>query len=228
MDIENIEERFKKRLKEGLVKESISKRATAIKKLLKRGIQQGRYPELKDIRANINGVAYTLANTENEAAFVKKVIQKRTEFKNYPTFQKRLEKNRMKMLFLKRSGKEKSFLSLPVEERMELFKKLKKYPEWYLERAILDLGSHFEVISPLGVSQMEERRQYKLIAKLLYDFDLFKESFSKAEEKDEEDLVAYERIIKRAESIPAKKWKERIQGEKERLQKFPSSPSDKR
>jgi len=146
MDIKNIDEGFKKRLKEGLVRESISKRAREIKKLLKRGIEQGRYTELEDINANLNDVAYTLAYTESEKAFVEKVIQERTKFKNYPSFKNLMEKDRMKMLFLKRSGKEKAFLNLPVKERMELLKKHKKYPEWYLKRAALDLGSYFEAL----------------------------------------------------------------------------------
>jgi len=227
MNLRDMEERFKKRLKEGIPKKGVDEKAIDIEKQLKKGVQQGRYPELKDIGADLKSVAYTLANTESEAAFVEEVKRKGRQFKNYPTFGKRLEKTRMKMSFLRRSGKEKEkgFLSLPVKEKMELLKKLTKYPEWYLDRATLDLGSHFEAISPPGVSQVEERRQYRLIAKLLYDFDLFKQSFTKAEEEHEEELIAYERVVKRAESILAKAWKERIQGEKERLHKSHSTPS---
>jgi hypothetical protein len=235
MDIRDIEERFKKRLKEGIVKESIHKRATKIENLLKRGIQQGQYSELKDIGADLEDVAYILAYTENEAAFVKEVKRKGRQLKNYPTFGKRLEKARMKELFMKRSGKYEYYHKLPVEERMKEIRNLRKYPEWYLDRAILDLGSYFEAISSPNVKQAEERRQYKLIANLLYDFDLFKQPFNKAWNEDEQDFDeakreehARERVVKRAEAILDKVWKERIQGERERLQKSPSSHSIKR
>ena len=227
--IKKVEVGFKRAAVDALSKDKegvINKRTMDIEKKLNRGIEKGQYSELKDIGADLKEVACIIAYTEYEVAFVKKVIEKRREFKNDSTnFGKRLKKTRMKILFLKRSGKYDYYHKLPVEERMKKLSKLKKYPEWYLDRAILDLGSYFEAISLPSVSQVEERRQYRLIAKLLYDFDLFKQSFNKAEEKDEEDLIAYERVIKRAESIPAKKWKERLQAEKERLQKFSSSPS---
>lgn len=233
MDIEAIKKRFKEIIKGSTTEKSIEKRANELETILKRDVQRGKYPELKDIGADLKDVAYILTITEHEVAFVKKVIQKRKDFKNYQTLGKRLEKNRIKILFLERSGKDMSFKDSPeVEERIHKQKKiveqLKKYPEWYLDRAILDLGSYFEVISLPGIKQTENRRQYELIAQLLYDFDLFKQEFSKKKTEDEERDLATERVKKRAEAIPAKKWKERIQAEKERLQKYHPSPSIKR
>jgi hypothetical protein len=228
-----------KRFKESVPEENIEERTAKIRKLLEGGIKRGHYPELKNIGADLEAVAYTLANAEVGAEFVKKVIQKRREFKNDRTFGKRLEKNRMKRLLLERIGKDISFKNLPKEERIrkqkELIEKLKKYPEYYLDKAILDLGSYFEVISPSNVKQAEERRQYQLIADLFDDFDLFKQSFNKAWDNDERDWDepkkrehARERVVKRAEAIPANVWNEHIQGERERLQRSPFCPSIKR
>ena len=238
MDTEEILERLRTKIKESETKENIKERAEEIRKRLEKEVKKGRYAELKEIGADLKDVAYILAYTEEGAAFVKKVLQKTRQFKNYPTFGKRLEKNRMKRLLLERSGKDLSFKELPKEERIrkqkELIENLRKYPEYYLDKAILDLGSYFEAISPSNVKQAEERRQYKLIANLLDDFDLFKQGFNKAWDENEQDWDegkreehARERVVKRAEAIPAKVWKERIQGEKERLQKSLSSPTIK-
>jgi hypothetical protein len=227
MDTEEILERLKIKIKQNETKENIKERAEEIRRSLKKEVKKGRYAELKEIGADLKDIAHILAYTENNASFVKKVIQKQRKFKNDPTnFGKRLEKNRIKILFLKRSGKYEYYHKLPVEERIKELKKLRKYPEWYLDRVILDLGSYFEAISPQNVKQAEERRQYKLIADLLDDFDLFKQSFGKAWDADEQDWDeakkeehARERVVRRAEGIPSKVWKERIQGEKERLHK---------
>jgi hypothetical protein len=106
-----------------------------------------------------------------------------------------------------------------LSERAPVEKLPKKPPEWYLDRAILDLGSYFEAISPSRTKRAEERRQYRLIARLLYDFELFTQEFSNAKDEAEEQEQARERIVKRAEDIPAKIWKEHIQRVKEGLLK---------
>jgi len=207
--------------------DEVLKRTQEIKALLEKGMNQGRYVELKRIGANLEDVAYILALPDKEASYVKSIIEKRKKSKNDPTnFGKRLEKTRVKILFLKRSGKYEYYGKLPVAERIKELRKLRKYPEWYLDRTILDLGSYFEVISPPGISKVEERRQYRLIAKLLYDFLLFKQRFNEAEKRNrDEESFAYERVVKRAETIRADVWKEHIQGEKERLKVFsPHSP----
>jgi len=230
MNTEEILERLRTKIIKGdESKENIEERAEKFKKSLAKGMEKGRYIVLKKIGADLNEVAYILAYTENEKAFAKEVVQKRREYKNYPAFGKKMEKNRMKMRFLERSGKDISFKDLPKEERInkqkELIEKLKKYPESYLDKAILDLGSYFEVMSPPNVKKAEERRQYELIGRLLYDFDLFKQSLAKAEDKGNEDEAVRERVIKRAESISSKRWKEHIEGTKERLEKSVFSPS---
>jgi hypothetical protein len=67
-----------------------------------------------------------------------------------------------------------------------------------------------------AIKKLEERRRYGLIGRLLYDFDLLRQKFSKdIIEKDEEESVAIERVKKRAKAIPSRIWKMHIQGVKE-------------
>jgi len=175
MDTEEILERLGTKIKKNEIKENIKKRAEEIRKRLEKEVNKGRYTELKKIGADLKDIAQILAYTENEASFVREVIKKQRTFKNDPeNFGKRMEKTRMRILFTKRSGKYEDYHRLPVEERKKELGRLRKYSEWYLNRVILDLGAYFEALSPPNVKQAEERRQYKLIAGLLYDFVLFK------------------------------------------------------
>jgi hypothetical protein len=197
--------------------------------------------QLKEIKADPKYVAYILVYTEAAKKEDVEFVQKRKQLNpkevwndwkkirkiilSYPEeFQKewltdisaeslrrRLDKKRVERQLLRGKHNEK----LP-----------QKLPEWYLDRAILDLGAYFEVISsPESKKKVEEKRQYKLIADLFYDFDLFKQSFKEAPDESTEEEQALERVIKRAEAIPSKTWKEHIQGVKESFQKSSFSPS---
>jgi len=207
-------------------------------------ILRKRFPILLQIGADLTYIAYILAYTESEKNKDTDLIQKRKDLKSqkvwkdwkkiqkivksYPEdFQKKfllefagqafrigLEKKRDKMRHLERVGKKP-----PKWIEIDKVKLPKKPSEWYLDRAILDLGSYFEAISSPCVKQLEKRRQYQLIADLLYDFGLFKQELKA--DQDENEIVR-ERVIKRAEAILAKKWKEHIQGVKESLQKLPA------
>ena len=230
MNIKDIKKRIKHRIIENIIGEDITEIVKNFESILSKDILRGKYLELKKINANLIYVSFILAYTSHEKTFIEQIIGKRKKYKNNPSFENLLEKNRMRLLTLSRAGEEK-FFEKSIDERMEALKKIKKYPEWYLDRAILDLGSYFEAISPPDVRQVAERRQYQLIAKLLVDFDLFKQSFNKAWnehsqnwDEAEREEHARERVVKRAEAINAKIWKERILGEKERLQKTSPHP----
>ena len=132
MDTEEILEGLRTKIKGSETKENIEERAEEIRKRLEKEVKKGHYAELKEIGADLKDIAHILAYTENEASFVKKVIEKQSKFKNDPAnFGKRLEKTRMKILFLKRSGEYDYYHKLTVEERKKEFKTLRKYPEWY-------------------------------------------------------------------------------------------------
>lgn len=209
----------------------IAKRAKEFEDKLKK-----RFPQCIKLSADLSYVAYILAYTESEMKRDAEFIQKRKEsspwkdwkkvqkiVKLYPKdFQKRLLLNFAGEAFKKRMEKkreEKQFL-----ERIRKQKLSKKPPEWYLDRAILDLGSYFEAISPPESRRpVEERRQYKLIADLFYAFDLFKQGFKNTLDEAVEEEWTRKRVIKRAEAIPAKTWNEHIQGVKESLKKSPSN-----
>jgi len=223
LDTEKILERVReKRLQESGHEENLEESAEQIKKLLEKGMKKGRYVELEEINANLNYIASILAYTEFEKRFVEKVIQKRKTFKNSRSFESHMEQIRMKMRFLERSLKDISLKDVPRERRakakLQILNKMKKYPEWYIDRAILDLGAYFEAISSPGTRRAEDRRQYELISRLLYDFDLFKQSSRPTETTYEEEKIFLERVKKRAEAISSKVWKDHIQGVKESLQ----------
>ena len=198
-----------------------------------------RFPHLLEIGSDPSYVAYILAYTEFEKERDAEFLRKRKnselwkDWKRvqkivnlYPgDFQKRLllefarevfriglEKSSGKFRYFERMGRKP-----PKWEEINSLKLPKKPPEWYLDRAILDLGSYFEAISSPDVKRAEERRQYQLIADLLYDFGLFKQELKV--EEDESEIVRA-RVVKRAEAIPAKKWKDYLQGVKESLGKI--------
>jgi hypothetical protein len=221
MDTEEILERLRTNIKGDETKENIKERAEEIRKYLEKEVKKGHYAEPKEIGADLNYIASIIAYTEFEKRFVEKVIQKRTTFKNSRSFENHMEQIRMKMRFLERSGKDISLKGLPREKRAEailqILNEMKKYPEWYIDRAILDLGAYFEAISKPRTKRAEDRRQYELISRLLYDFDLFKQGSRATETAYEEEEIFLERVKKRAEAIRSEAWKDRIQGVKESL-----------
>jgi len=195
-----------------------------------------RFSNLLEMGADPLYVAYILSYAESERKQTKDFMEKRKELKlqrvwddwkkvqeiirEYPEdFQKKLlfkfggeayrlglEMKRTKKRYLERVGKN------PTWKQIDKVKLPKKPTEWYLDKVILDLGAYFEFISPQDVKQVEQRRHYQLIADLLYDFDLFKQPVRLQEN---ESRIVKERVVKRAESIPAKKWKDHIQGVRE-------------
>lgn len=153
MNTEEILKRVReKRFKESAPEENIEIRVEKFKNSLERGMKKGRYVVLKEIAADPNYIASIIAYTGFEKRFVEKVIHKRTTFKNSRSFENHMEQIRMKMRFLERSGKDISLKNLPREKRAEamlqILNEMKKYPEWYIDRAILDLGAYFVFLSP--------------------------------------------------------------------------------